>query len=132
MYPRSTFQDLVLLLIRLGAGGALIAQHGFRKFSRLLEGGEIHFSNPIGLGPVLSLYLTVFAEFFCAALVIVGLLSRMATIPLIILFLVLIFFVHLHDPFPKIELPLLYLLGFMAILAYGPGRFSIDALRKTP
>ena len=126
----STFKDITLLLFRLAAGCGMLIGHGWGKLSRYLADGEISFSDPIGLGQEASFVLVLFAEVLCAAFVAIGLFTRLATIPLIITMLVVIFAVQLGNPFNKLELPLLYLAGFLLILAYGPGRYSLDGVRN--
>jgi putative oxidoreductase len=91
-----------------------------------MEGGEIKFGDPIGLGPGISLGLAVLAEFACAILVGIGLFTRWATIPLIITMSVAAFVVHAQDPFGYQEKALLYLLIYISILIFGPGKYSID------
>src|SRR5690606_3035130 len=113
-----------LFLLRMIMGGSMIIGHGWGKLLRLLSDEPISFSDPIGIGTELSFYLAVFAEMCCSVLVVVGLFTRLATIPLIITMLVVLIFVQLHNPFAKMEIPLLYLGGFIAIFAFGPGRFS--------
>jgi putative oxidoreductase len=72
--------------------------------------------------------LTVFAEFFCALALALGLLTRAAVIPLIVTMLTAAFVILGDDPFGKKELALLYLVPFVTILIVGPGRFSLDRL----
>lgn len=130
MEPKSTIQNLALLLMRLVFGGAMLGAHGIPKIRRLMSGEPIKFGDPFGIGQELSLYLAVFSEGLCAVLIIVGLFTRLATIPLIITMLVVVFLVHWYDPFSKMELPLLYLSGYMLILVFGGGTFSLDGYRK--
>lgn len=130
MEPKSTIQHLALLLMRLVFGGAMLGAHGIRKIQRMTSGEPIKFGDPLGIGQELSLYLVVFSEGICALLIIVGLFTRLASIPLILTMLVVIFIVHWEDPFSDMELPLLYLVGFSLLLAFGGGRFSLDAYRK--
>ena len=113
-----------LLLSRL-AIGALMLSHGYPKLQTLLS-GNVQFADPFGIGPVPSLALTVFAEFVCSILLILGLATRLATIPLIITMLVAIFYAHSADPFGKKELAVIYLTIFIGFLVLGPGRYSID------
>jgi putative oxidoreductase len=75
-----------------------------------------------------SLALTVFAEVLCSFLLIIGLGTRLATIPLIIMMLTIIFVVHWNDPFSKTEFALLFMVPYVCILLMGAGRISIDAL----
>jgi putative oxidoreductase len=121
------FIALGLLIMRIAFAGTIALLHGLPK---LLDfSNKMHsFPDPIGIGSVASLTLTVSAEFLCAILVLVGIFTRFAVVPLIICMAVAFFVVHASDPFVKKELAFLYLAGFSAILAAGPGRFSADGL----
>lgn len=118
-------RDLGLLLLRASLGFSLVYAHGWGKFMRLVE-GNMKFADPVGLGQGLSLGLAVFAEFFCAILVAIGLLTRLSTVPVIILFSVAFFVVHGDDPFGDKEKAFLFLAGYVVILLTGPGRMSLD------
>lgn len=116
--------NLGLLLLRLSAGGFMLT-HGYPKLQRLLA-GEMRFGDPLSLGPEVSLVLAVFAEFFCAILVMLGLGTRLATIPLIVTMAVAAFIAHGADPFGRKEMALLYLVSFVVLLLTGGGKFSLD------
>lgn len=118
--------DVVLLIIRVGIG-AMMLVHGFPKLQMLMAGGEIQFPGVMGLSPALSLGLAVFAEFLCSILLIIGLRTRLASVPLIITMLVAVFVVHANDPFANQELGLHYLLSYIVLLILGGGKFSVDA-----
>jgi len=104
--------------------------HGWPKLSKLLAGGEIQFGDPIGLGPVLSLILVVFAEFFCSILIGIGLGTHLATIPLIFTMFVAAFVAHADDPFRQKEMALLYILIYLTLLVVGSRKYSIDYLLR--
>lgn len=71
--------------------------------------------------------LTIFAEFFCAGLVVMGLMTRLALIPLIIVTTVIVFYSHKGDIFlSKGELPAFFLASFLVLLITGPGKWSLD------
>lgn len=123
-----TFADLGLLLLRIGAGGFMIT-HGWGKLLKLVE-GDMTFADPIGVGPELSLILTVFAEVFCALLILVGLLTRFAAIPFAITMFTAVFIIHANDEFAKQEMGLMYLIMSLAILLMGAGRYSLDYMLK--
>jgi putative oxidoreductase len=116
--------DWGLLILRLTLG-LLMLQHGYEKFNKILA-GDLGFANPIGLGEPVSLYLTVFSEFFCSILLILGLFTRLALIPLIFTMLVIIFIVQSGAPFGDKEHAILFLLPYISLFMMGSGRFSID------
>lgn len=119
--------DIALLVLRIIGGGFMLA-HGIPKLMKLFAGGEIKFANPFGIGAGPSLGLTVFAEVLCAGLILVGLKTRLATIPLIITMLVAALMIHGSDPFGKKELALMYLGVYTALLMLGSGKFSVDGM----
>lgn len=119
------YVDLVLLVVRIFIGFAMLS-HGFPKLQQLLEGGEIKFFDFIELGPKISLILTVFAEFVCSILLILGLFTRVATGFLIFTMAIAAFVVHGADLFEKRELSLLYLSVYLLIVSFGAGKISVD------
>ncbi|PWH85804.1 DoxX family protein [Brumimicrobium oceani] len=120
--------DISALLLRLVFGLAMFYEHGLGKWQVLFGNGEIQFPDPFGIGATFSLILAVFAEVVCAILVAAGLFTRYAIVPLIVTMAVAVFVVHSGDAFGKIELPLAYLVGYVAIFLMGPGNFSVDRL----
>jgi putative oxidoreductase len=120
------FNDWGLLILRLAVGGAMLT-HGWAKLSHFGEKAP-EFMNFLGLGGTTSLALVVFAEFLCSILLILGLFTRLATIPLIITMKVAIFMVHWQDGFGEFELAFLYLAIYAALFFSGAGAYSVDAL----
>ena len=118
--------DLGLLLLRVSAGGIMFWQHGLNKFFHFSE-FAIQFPDPLGLGVKTSLGLVVFAEFACSALLILGLFSRLALIPLITTMAVAGLVVMGAKPFSEKELAFLFLTIYGALLFTGPGRISIQS-----
>lgn len=121
------FEDLGKLVLRIVFGGFMLFSHGWGKMMKLFTGDPTKFADPIGLGAPTSLGLTVFAEVLCGALILVGLFTRGATVPLIITMLVAFFIIHGGDPFGKREMAMIYLLGYAAIAMLGPGSISLDS-----
>jgi putative oxidoreductase len=119
---------LGLLVLRVINGACLIFGHGWGKLTGFSERMN-SFGDPYGLGSAPSLTLAVFAEVFCSALLILGLFTRLALIPLIIMMITIVFIVHGADPFGKKELPLLYLASFTTLFFTGPGKYSVDSMR---
>lgn len=121
----NSLYNLGLLILRVTTGGLLAFGHGWGKIANF-SAYSAEFADPFGVGPTISLALTVFAEFFCALAVALGIFARLATLPLIILFLTVILIIHANDPWAKQEFGLLYLIPFAVILLTGPGKYSLD------
>lgn len=116
--------DVGLLILRLVMGISLIT-HGWPKFQKVIQ-GDFQFADPVGLGPEISLVLSAFAEFICSLFVILGLGTRLATIPVIINMSVALLIVHASDDFGTKEKALLFLGGFLTLFFTGPGKFAAD------
>lgn len=114
-----------LLIVRLVVG-VLMLSHGMGKFENLIAGGIIQFPDPLGIGATYSLALAVFSEVFCSILIIFGLLTRFAAIPLLITMLVAAFIVHIGDGLAKQELALLYSILYIVVIISGAGKYSVD------
>jgi putative oxidoreductase len=118
--------NTALFILRVGFG-CLILKHGYDKLSHFND-LQSKFMNFMHMGSTVSLVLVIFAEFFCAILLILGLFTRFACVPLIIGMSVALFIVHNGDFFGKGEKDALYLIGFLALLFAGPGRVSLDRM----
>ncbi len=122
-----------LLVLRVGIGCFMLV-HGLQKLSGFNQMVD-KFPDPIGMGSQLSLISAIGAEVGCSLLLIVGLATRLAALPLAFTMLIAHFVVHATDAWQVKELPAIYLLVYVVILLTGPGRFSLDALlwskRKT-
>ena len=101
--------------------------HGYDKLIHLNE-YKTDFLNFLGIGTTGSLLLVIFAEFFCALFVVIGLFTRVVTIPLIITMVVVVFQVNTLDFFGKAELGAQYLAGYLVLLLSGPGKVSVDGI----
>jgi putative oxidoreductase len=123
--PQST--DLGLLLLRLTLGLSMLILHGWPKlqgFSKISKS----FNDPVGLGPQISLGLTVFAEVGCSALLVVGFLTRFASLTLAICLGVAFFLVHggVFAGEQGGEKAFLYLAGYVTLLFAGSGKFAFE------
>jgi len=117
--------DIGLLVLRLGAGPSMLLAHGQGKLLRLFSENP-SFADPFGIGAVPTLAIAVLAEWLCALLVTIGLVTRAATLPLIATMGTAFFVTHGEDAFADGEKAFLYLVAWLALLATGAGRFSAD------
>jgi putative oxidoreductase len=125
-YSKAAF-SFATLILRLGLGIIMLVAHGSDKllhFSKYSGG----FADPFHVGSVTSLSLDIFAEFFCSCLIILGLFTRLACIPLIIAMTVALFYAHHGQIFGMGERAGLYLTGFIVLLFLGPGKVSVDGM----
>ena len=121
--------DLGLLLLRVMSAGTMLLAHGLGK-AMSFSGMAATFPDPLGMGGRMSLVMAIFAEVFCSFLVLIGLSTRLATIPLIGTMLTAFFIVHAADPWNVRELAYMYGMAFAVIFFTGPGSLSIDGLVK--
>lgn len=124
-YSSGAFSTAMLSL-RL-AVGILMLLHGYDKLMHFAQ-YKNDFLDFMGIGKTLSLALAVFAEFFCSLFLILGLFTRLATIPLIILTCVIIFKVDHGHVSAENEKVVLFLAGYLVLLLTGPGKASVDAM----
>ncbi len=117
-------KDVGLLILRLGVSLSMLP-HGWSKLMKLFD-GNFSFTDPIGVGEAPSLFLTVFAEFFCSIALIIGYKAKWAAIPLAFTMFVATAVVHFGDPWGRKEIAFIYLIVYITIAMLGPGKYSID------
>lgn len=120
-------KDLGTLLLRLAFGGLMALAHGWPKLINYYDKVNT-FADPLGIGSALSLIATIFTEFFLGVAIAVGIYTRLSALPLAFTMFIATFVVHGSDPFKKMELALIYLIGYLAIFCLGPGKISLDYL----
>lgn len=123
--PQST--DFALLVLRVVTGLTLLLNHGWSKVTNFSAVRD-NFINFLGLGQTVSLGLIVFAEVVCAALLVVGWLSRFAALVIAIGMGVAFVVAHgmkLSGP-GNGELAFLFLVMAATLFFSGPGKLSVD------
>lgn len=117
--------DTGLFVLRVAIGCFMLV-HGIQKVMGFSEMAD-KFPDPIGMGSQLSLIMAIGAEVGCSLLLILGLGTRLAVIPLAFTMLVALFVVHATDPWKVKELAAIYLAVYAVIFVTGPGACSLDA-----
>lgn len=119
--------NISLFLLRVVPGLMMMVNHGYGKLVHFAERKD-KFMNFMGIGSTTSLALAIFAEFFCAFLLITGLFTRLCVLPLVITMAVALFKANNSEIFGDGEDAALYLTVFTGILLLGPGKFSVDGV----
>ncbi|HUA67013.1 MAG TPA: DoxX family protein [Candidatus Saccharimonadales bacterium] len=125
----SALTSLALLVLRLWIGLTMMLNHGLDKMTHFDKYSQ-HFISFMGLGPSASLCLSIFAEFFASALLVLGLFTRFGALTLTINMSVAFIMVHkmaLSGPMPG-ELAFIYLAVYVTLLVAGPGKISLDRI----
>lgn len=120
-------RSAILLLVARAVFAALLATHGWQKLMSFEEMSAT-FADPLGVGSELSLTLAIFGELVCSLAVILGLLTRLALLPMIFAMGVAFFVVHGGSIASGGELAFAYLVIFILLLVVGAGRYSLDYL----
>ncbi len=130
------FQPVLLLLIRVWWGWSFVLT-GWGKLTHLER--TAHFFASLSLpAPKLSAMAAGTTELVGGSLLLLGLFTRFATPPLIIVMAVA-YYTSDHEALVAIfsdtdkftsATPFLFLYAVLIVFAFGPGRLSLDALRK--
>lgn len=115
--------SLGLLLLRLIFGGVMILNHGLPKVEKDLDA----LPNPLNFNSTFNGGLILFAELFCAGLLLIGFAGRWAAAILSITMATAFFIFHEAD-LKEAELALVYLAAYICLIFCGPGSLSVDRL----
>lgn len=126
-------QGVALGVIRMVVGLVFVL-HGAQKIFIYHYAGVVGMFHQIGIPvPALSAALAIMAEFVGGLLLLSGLYTRLAAIPIAFTMLVAITQVHLHAGFfaqgGGFEYPLTLLVATIALVIGGSGAFALDNLR---
>ena len=141
--PFTSSTGVAALAVRLVVGYGFI-QHGFAK---VLNGPDLFAANLSGLGvpaPEVMSWITISSELTCGLAVLVGALIPLTSIPMAIILIVAMLYVHLPYGFSSIKLQavtpegikfgppgyeviLLYLVCILTLTVLGAGPLSVDS-----
>lgn len=110
--------------------GFVFLMHGWQKWFTLGPHDTAASFSALHIPfPLFSALLAMTAELFCGLFLILGLFTRLATIPLMITMIVALLWVHLRNGFflpYGCEYVLVMLAALMVIRTLGPGEASMD------
>lgn len=122
------YSDLSLLLMRLVTGAFLMwgTQDNIRSAEQLAE--FVGFLRHFGfVWPEVMAPLSVWAQFICGALFILGALTRWAGLVMVFNFIVAMAMVHMSDEFRAMWPALALIIICLHLALAGAGRWSVDA-----
>ncbi|MBS1743902.1 MAG: DoxX family protein [Bacteroidetes bacterium] len=124
-YSAAAF-NIAMLLLRI-VFGILLMNHGYGKLSHFTDTSQ-HMPQFLGMSSSITTALVVFAEFFCALFVILGLFTRFAAMIIVINMSYALIVAHKWDVFSTGEMATLFLGAFFVLLLIGPGKISVDGM----
>lgn len=116
--------DLAALCLRILFGGLFI-WHGWMKIDNYAMYQPMT-QDIIGIGRRLTYDLPMIAEFGGGILILLGLFTRLAVIPIAITMAVAYFVAHKKDMFMMKELPFVFMWLTPVIFILGSGKYSLD------
>lgn len=117
--------DSAVLFMRIFIG-AMMLTHGIGKLQNY-NAIVNSFPDPLGIGSAASFTLITLTEVGCSVLLIMGLMTRLATLPLIFGMFVATFLAFPDKTFAEGELSFIYMGIYIMLLISGGGRYAIDA-----
>jgi putative oxidoreductase len=121
----SSFNDIAFLIFRVLLAVELFRVHGLKKF-RIENGQKEIVPNPLGLPDKMNALVASFSDLVVPFLIILGLGTRLAVLPTIGVTAIGYFVVHRKDSLEVRDVPYMYTLSLLLILALGAGKYSLD------
>lgn len=123
MFPTRSLA-LGLLFMRVSAALLMFKLHGLPKL--LNWSNELqNIDDPLGLGPHITLLAALFAQILCPLLIILGIATRLACVPILFLLLVALLVVHPDWSLEQGQFGWLFIVLFASIALTGPGPWVI-------
>ena len=121
----SAFNNSALLLFRILLALELFRVHGMKKF-RVENGQREHVPNPLGLPDKLNGLVATFSDTVVPFLIMLGVGTRLVILPTIGVTAIGYFVVHRKDSLEVRDVPYMYTMCLLFILALGAGTYSVD------
>ena len=117
--------NTAMLFFRIAVSLEMILVHGFKKLGFGVAAAE-KVPNPLHLPESFNYAFAVSANIFFPLLVLIGLCTRLATLPTLAVTMTGYFVLHWNDAALVRDTPFIYSVIFLLILFMGPGKYSID------
>lgn len=121
----NSFNNAALLAFRVLLAIELFRVHGMKKF-RVENGQKEHVPNPLHLPEKLNGLVATFSDTVIPFFIILGLGTRLAVLPTIGVTAIGYFVVHRNDSLEVRDVPYMYTLSLLLLLALGSGTYSLD------
>jgi len=121
----SAFNNSALLIFRVLLSLELFRVHGMKKF-RVQNGKKEQVPNPLHLPDRLNGLVATISDTVVPFLIMLGIGTRLVILPTIGVTAIGYFVVHRNDPLEVRDVPYMYTLSLLLILAVGAGTYSLD------
>ena len=121
----SSFNNSAMLIFRILLALELFRVHGLKKF-RVENGQKEHVPNPLYLPENLNGLVATFSDTVVPFLIMLGIGTRLVVLPTIGVTAIGYFVVHRKDSLEVRDVPYMYTLSLLLILALGAGTYSLD------
>lgn len=121
----SDINNITLLVFRILIAVELFRVHGMKKF-RVENGEREHVPNPLHLPEKLNGLVATFSDTVVPFFIILGLGTRLFILPTIGVTAVGYFVVHRKDSLEVRDVPYIYTVTLLFLLALGAGTYSLD------
>lgn len=121
----TSFNNAALLVFRVLLAVELFRVHGMKKF-RVENGQKEHVPNPLHLPEKLNGLMATFSDTVIPFFIILGLGTRLAVLPTIGVTAIGYFVVHRNDSLEVRDVPYMYTISLLLLLALGAGTYSLD------
>lgn len=123
------YREYGVIFIRLIVGFHLIygTQDNVFSYARMEEFAGFLSVRGVPF-PLFAAFLSVYAQFICGILFIVGLVTRYAAVVMIINFIAALIIAHIGDKYPNMFPALMMLAAACFLFVHGAGELSFDSL----
>ena len=125
--PASTVLHIALLVFRIAVSIELVLAHGLKKLGIGVATAEV-VPNPLHLPETINNAFAIAGNLVFPWLVMLGLFTRLAILPILAITLTGYFVVHWHDSLLEKDTPFMYSISFIFLWVVGPGKYSLDNL----